>query len=159
MMFDDLILLAKGGLIVYHGPARKSEDYFAGLGITVPDHVNPPDHFIDVLEGIVKPSTSSSVSYKDLPVIWMIHNGYTIPKDMKDDAKAVLSNGDGVIGLRTPSIPGMEAQSFVGEIWQDVRTHVQMHQDKIRLNLFSSKDLSNRRTPNVFQQYRHFLGR
>ncbi|KAI4382719.1 hypothetical protein MLD38_008646 [Melastoma candidum] len=159
MMFDDLILLAKGGLIVYHGSAKKAEDYFAGLGIIVPERVNPPDHFIDVLEGIVKPSTSSSVSYKDLPVLWMIHNGYMIPPDMRDDAKAFLSSGEGVIGMNTYLSPGTEDQSFVGEIWQDVRTHVQMHQDKIRLNLFSSKDLSNRKTPNVFQQYRHFVGR
>ncbi|KAI4339252.1 hypothetical protein MLD38_024214 [Melastoma candidum] len=159
MMFDDLILLAKGGLIVYLGPARRAEDYFAGHGITVPDHVNPPDHFIDVLEGIVKTSTSSSVGFKELPVLWMIHNGYTIPKDMRDEAKAALSNHEGVIGLGPPLRPGAEAQSFVGEIWQDMRTHVQIHQDKIRLNLFTSKDLSNRRTPSIFQQYKYFLGR
>ncbi|KAJ0779580.1 putative ABC transporter family G domain-containing protein [Helianthus annuus] len=44
-MFDDLVLLAKGGLTVYHGPVRKVEEYFSGLGINVPDRVNPPDFF------------------------------------------------------------------------------------------------------------------
>lgn len=78
-MFDDLVLLAKGGLIVYHGPARKVEEYFAGLGINVPERVNPPDHYIDILEGIVVPSASSGVNYKELPVRWMLHNGYPIP--------------------------------------------------------------------------------
>ncbi|XP_026416505.1 ABC transporter G family member 28-like [Papaver somniferum] len=36
-MFDDLILLAKGGLMVYNGPVKKVEQYFAGLGVIVPD--------------------------------------------------------------------------------------------------------------------------
>ncbi|KAJ0914594.1 putative ABC-type sulfate transporter [Helianthus annuus] len=46
-MFDDLVLLAKGGLTVYHGPVRKVEGYFSGLGINVPDRVNPPDFFAE----------------------------------------------------------------------------------------------------------------
>ncbi|KAJ6311504.1 hypothetical protein OIU77_013294 [Salix suchowensis] len=50
-MFDDLVLLAKGGLTVYHGPVKKVEEYFAGLGISVPERVNPPDHYIDVFGG------------------------------------------------------------------------------------------------------------
>ncbi|PHT35256.1 ABC transporter G family member 24 [Capsicum baccatum] len=66
-MFDDLVLLAKGGLTVYHGPVKTVEEYFAGIRITVPDRVNPPDHFIDILEGIYKlPRTG--LNYKDLPV-------------------------------------------------------------------------------------------
>ncbi|KAL6195805.1 hypothetical protein ACLB2K_031423 [Fragaria x ananassa] len=50
-MFDDLILLAKGGLTVYHGSVKKVEEYFTSLGMAVPDRVNPPDYFIDILEG------------------------------------------------------------------------------------------------------------
>ncbi|KAL9252066.1 putative white-brown complex homolog protein 30, partial [Drosera capensis] len=65
-MFDDLILLAKGGLLVYLGPAKKVEEYFAGLGIAVPERVNPPDHFIDILEGIAKPG--SDFNYRELPI-------------------------------------------------------------------------------------------
>lgn len=76
-MFDELILLAKGGLTAYHGPVKKVEEYFAGLGINVPDRVNPPDHFIDILEGIVKPTAASGVNYKELPLRWMLHNGYS----------------------------------------------------------------------------------
>ncbi|CAN6293402.1 unnamed protein product [Urochloa humidicola] len=32
-MFDDFVLLARGGLIAYHGPVSEVEMYFAGLGI------------------------------------------------------------------------------------------------------------------------------
>ncbi|CAI0472333.1 unnamed protein product [Linum tenue] len=78
-MFDDFILLAKGGLTVYHGPTKKVEEYFSGIGIVVPDRVTPPDHYIDILEGIIKPS--NNMTHEELPVRWMLHNGYPLHKD------------------------------------------------------------------------------
>ncbi|XP_062165748.1 putative white-brown complex homolog protein 30 isoform X2 [Alnus glutinosa] len=151
-MFDDLILLAKGGLTAYHGSAKKVEEYFVGLGITVPERVNPPDHFINILEGIVKPS--SSVTREQLPVRWMLHNGYTIPPDMMQYAE----------GLATPSTgsnpsDGATEQSFAGDLWQDVMSNVELKRDHIQHNFLKSKDLSNRRTPGVAWQYRYFIGR
>ncbi|KAJ6357960.1 hypothetical protein OIU78_005736 [Salix suchowensis] len=160
-MFDDLVLLAKGGLTVYHGPVKKVEEYFAGLGISVPERVNPPDHYIDVLEGIVKSSASSSVDYKELPLRWMLHNGYPIPPDMQKHAAGLvvspveLNPDHGT----NPTSTGMGEQSFAGELWQDVKSNVELHRDKIRHNFLKSSDLSHRRTPGVFQQYRYFLGR
>jgi hypothetical protein len=82
-MFDDLVPLAKGGFIVYHGAVKKVEEYFTGLGISVLERVNPPDHYIDVMEGIVTPSASSGVNYKELPLRWMLHDGYLIPQICK----------------------------------------------------------------------------
>ncbi|KAK1275523.1 ABC transporter G family member 28 [Acorus gramineus] len=157
-MFDDLILLAKGGLTVYHGSVKKVEEYFAGLGIHVPERVNPPDHFIDILEGIVKPSTSSSVSYKQLPIRWMMHNGYEIPPDMQRSAGIDTSvrGGGSVTGTNSD---GTEEQSFAGELWEDVKCAVELKKDNIEHNFSKSKDLSERRTPGVFRQYRYFLGR
>lgn len=160
-MFDDLILLAKGGLTVYHGSVKKVEEYFAGLGINVPERVNPPDHLIDILEGIVKPSTSEVVSSNELPVRWMLHNGYQIPQDMQQDAAAIASSsGSSVPTGRTDSVvAGTEDQSFAGELWQDVRSNVELKRHYIQHNFLKSKDLSNRRTPGIFQQYKYFLGR
>ncbi|KAJ9540124.1 hypothetical protein OSB04_026630 [Centaurea solstitialis] len=160
-MFDDLILLAKGGLTVYHGSVRKVEAYFSGLGITVPDRVNPPDYFIDVLEGMVKPSTSSGVSFEQLPVRWMVHKGYPVPPDMRRNAGGLemfpesrlsgneLNNTDSTA----------EEHSFAAEIWQDVKSNVELRRDIIRHNFLPTKDLSNRKTPGIIMQYRYFLGR
>lgn len=158
-MFDDLILLAKGGLTVYHGPAKKVEDYFAGIGITVPERVNPPDYFIDILEGIVKPSASSGVNYKQLPVRWMLHNGYPVPMDMLQSADGMAAASEN--SAHGPSAPGAESegQSFAGELWQDMKCNVELKKDNIQQNLLKSSDLSNRTTAGVFQQYRYFLGR
>lgn len=160
-MFDDLILLAKGGLTVYHGPVKKVEDYFAGLGINIPERVNPPDYFIDILEGIVDPGKVAKANYKELPFRWMLHKGYEIPPEMRRYAQEIASSSMAVelANETTTDATGVEEQSFAGELWQDMKNNVEVQRDKIRLNFLSSNDLSKRKTPGVFQQYRYFLGR
>ncbi|KAL8538643.1 hypothetical protein ACS0TY_000604 [Phlomoides rotata] len=158
-MFDDLILLAKGGLSVYHGPVKKAEEYFSGLGIIVPERINPPDHYIDILEGMVKTSSSSCVSYKELPVRWMLHNGYPVPPDMRNNSvepPTPITDIDHGSNLMDSAA---EEHSFAGEVWQDVRANVERKRDIIRHNFLKSTDLSYRRTPNVLMQYKYFLGR
>lgn len=158
-MFDDFILLAKGGLTAYHGPVSKVEEYFSGLGINIPDRINPPDHFIDILEGIYKLPESIGVSYKDLPLKWMLHNGYTVPPDMLGSSGSGASSaGDNSAhGGRMASV-GPD-QSFAGELWSDVKSNVEQQKDHMQHRLLESKDLSNRKTPGYFIQYRYFLGR
>ncbi|XP_058208737.1 ABC transporter G family member 24-like isoform X2 [Rhododendron vialii] len=159
-MFDDLILLAKGGLTVYHGPVKRVEEYFAGLGINVPERVNPPDHFIDVLEDIVKPSTSSSISSRELPVQWMLHNGYVVPPDMQQNSAGIAILSSRVtLHNQVDSDATLEEQSFAREVWQDMRRNVELQRDIIRHNFLRSRDLSNRRTPGVLLQYKYFIGR
>ncbi|KAJ6699167.1 WHITE-BROWN COMPLEX-like protein 30-RELATED [Salix purpurea] len=152
-MFDDFILLAKGGLTVYHGSAKKVEEYFAGLGITVPERVTPPDHYIDILEGIVKPN--SNVTHEQLPIRWMLHNGYPVPPDMLHYADSIGATSS---GLNSSAAESTE-QSFAGDLWADVVSTVEIHRDHIEHNYLKSKDLSNRRTPGVSRQYRYFVGR
>lgn len=160
-MFDDLILLAKGGLTVYHGPVKKVEDYFAAFGINIPDRVNPPDHYIDILEGIVEPGKGAKVNYKVLPIRWMLHKGYKIPPDMRQTAQEIATSSMAVeVATETNhDDAGAEEQSFAGELWQDVKNNVEIQRDKIRLNFLSSQDLSKRKTPSIFKQYRYFVGR
>ncbi|XWS59655.1 hypothetical protein CRYUN_Cryun08bG0140700 [Craigia yunnanensis] len=111
-MFDDLKLLAKGGLIAYHGSVKKVGEYFAGMGINVPERVNPPDHYIDILEGILKPT---GVTHEQLPIRWMLHNGYPIPLDMLHLVDGLTTPSAG----SNPSTSGAAAvgQSFAGDLW------------------------------------------
>ena len=155
-MFDDLILLAKGGLTVYHGPVKKVEEYFAGLGINILERVNPPEHLIDIVEGIVISGGSPGVSHEDLAVRWMLHNGYSAPTDMLQNAAGLARSSMGVIPASetNPAGIGMEEHSFSGELWQSMKSKVELQRDKIRLNFLNSKDLTNRTTPGVFQQYK-----
>ncbi|MED6209485.1 ABC transporter G member 28 [Stylosanthes scabra] len=155
-MFDDLILLGKGGLTVYHGPSKKVEEYFSGLGIHIPERINPPDYFIDILEGIVKPGGSSGVRYKELPVRWMLYNGYPIPHDMQQSAEQYDTSVSMNSAIDSSSYDH-EGKTFAGDLWHDVRNNVELQGEKIRLNFLKSKDLSNRRAPGIFKQYKYFL--
>lgn len=158
-MFDDLVLLAKGGLTAYLGSARKAEEYFAGLGYIVPDRINPPDHFIDVLEGIVKPSEDSGVSYTELPVRWMLRNGYKVPEDMQSIVPPEVPTTTVDPSTEISHDSEQPEKSFAGELWQEVRHNAEVRRDKLSHNYLKLKDLSNRRTPGVFQQFKYFLGR
>ncbi|CAN6207628.1 unnamed protein product [Urochloa humidicola] len=154
-MFDDLILLAKGGLTVYHGPVKKVEEYFSGLGIVVPDRVNPPDYYIDLLEGIVKPDAKEPVNVKDLPIRWMLHNGYEVPRDMlqssSDSESSFRGGGSHASGDNT-------GQSIANEVWGNVKDIVGQKKDEYDYNK-TSENLSNRRTPGILRQYKYYLGR
>ncbi|XP_057428579.1 ABC transporter G family member 24-like [Lotus japonicus] len=157
-MFDDLILLAKGGLTVYHGSVKKAEEYFAGLGIIIPERINPPDYFIDILEGIAVPSGNSGVSCKELPVRWMIHNGYPVPLDMRQNAAQFdMYLTEIPVKETDPDSSSHAERSFAGELCQDVRNVVELKREEIRLNFLKSNDLSNRKTPGMFKQYKYFL--
>lgn len=144
--------------MVYHGSVMEVEEYFSGLGINVPDHVNPPDYFIDILEGMVKPSTSTGgVTYEQLPVRWMVHKGYHVPPDMHTNAAMFP---DQLSGNELNENEGAtKDHSFTGEIWEDVKSNVEVQRDVILHNFLKTKDLSNRKTPGILVQYRYFLGR
>ncbi|RWW63389.1 hypothetical protein BHE74_00029435 [Ensete ventricosum] len=155
-MFDDLILLAKGGLIAYQGSVKKVEEYFAGLGIIVPERVNPPDYFIDILEGIVKPGTSTAVKANQLPLIWMLHNGYNVPPDMRNEVDSVNASSRG--GISSDRV-GSDEDSGDADVWGGLKGAFKEKRDHLEHNFSKSKDLANRRTPGKLKQYKHYLGR
>ncbi|KAJ1295422.1 hypothetical protein BS78_01G222700 [Paspalum vaginatum] len=144
-MFDDFVLLARGGLIAYHGPVSEAERYFTGLGIKVPDRENPPDHFIDILEGIVKTKMRGNVTPKYLPLLWMLHNGYEVPDDMQKDLEDINT----IRGLHT--LQSISSEQSLAE--QSENT------DSVHPNLRQSNKLLERKTPHVFAQYGYYLGR
>lgn len=152
-MFDDLVLLAKGGLVVYLGDVNKVEEYFSGLGIDVPERVNPPDYFIDILEGIVKPP---GINVGKLPLSWMLHNGNELPLDMQQSLNTVDMLGR---DCEANDLSGCSHQSASGELWDDFNDEFQHRREHLLQNLSKGKDLSNRRTPSILQQYRYYLGR
>ena len=82
-MFDDVILLGKGGQIVYEGPSNKALSYFSdNLNLECPPFVNPSDFFLDAIydpettykaQAIRKdqdPSTTNVLSCQDMFRIW-----------------------------------------------------------------------------------------
>ncbi|XP_057534010.1 ABC transporter G family member 28-like [Amaranthus tricolor] len=154
-MFDDFILLAKGGLTVYHGSTKKVEEYFTGLGITVPERVTPPDHYIDILEGIIK--SGSNVTREQLPVRWMLHNGYPVPPDMLHLCDEI-SNTSPDSSVKSAADKRFD-KSFIGDLIQEIKCAVAMRREHLKHNFLRKQDLSNRITPGIPRQYRYFLGR
>lgn len=52
-MFDNVLLLAKGGNTVYMGPAKDVLSYFELHGFRCPERMNPADFFLDVVANTV----------------------------------------------------------------------------------------------------------
>ncbi len=67
-MFDQLLLLAKGGKVVFNGPlgehAQNMKDYFAKNGLSCPEDANPAEFMIDVVSGSLSKG-------KDWVQIWL----------------------------------------------------------------------------------------
>lgn len=144
-MFDDFVLLARGGLIAYHGPISEVENYFSGLGIKVPDRENPPDYYIDILEGIAKTKMRGHITPKHLPLLWIMHNGYEVPEDMRKDLEEINM---------------MHELYTVGSITRELSSVEQTEsKDSVHQNVSQRNDLLNRKTPGVLAQYKYYLGR
>ena len=59
-LFDRVLLLAKGGLTVYLGPATDALQHFLDLGFAEPENfANPADMFMDIIAGKIRPVRSS----------------------------------------------------------------------------------------------------
>ncbi|KAL6640996.1 hypothetical protein ACP70R_019177 [Stipagrostis hirtigluma subsp. patula] len=144
-MFDDFVLLARGGLIVYHGPVCEAEMYFTGLGIKVPERENPPDYFIDILEGIVKTNMRGNVTPKHLPLLWILHNGYEVPDDLQKDLEEINTIRELYTVRSISREQSLEEQSE--------------NTDSANHNVSQSHILLKRKTPGVVAQYGYYLGR
>uniref|UniRef100_A0A2N9IA85 ABC transporter family G domain-containing protein n=1 Tax=Fagus sylvatica TaxID=28930 RepID=A0A2N9IA85_FAGSY len=85
--------------------------------------------------------------------------GYVLDEWFGDAVVMEVSFDDWMANFRH-DFGGMEASGFiVEELWQSMKSKVEMQRVKIRLNFLNSKDLTNRTTPGVFQQYKYFIGR
>lgn len=70
-LFDQVILLGKGGQTVYAGPTDEMTDYFEMRGFPLPAKANPADYYMDVLAGNIKHNTDPTFKKEDLFLAWM----------------------------------------------------------------------------------------
>ncbi|KAI9599551.1 hypothetical protein BDF19DRAFT_419105 [Syncephalis fuscata] len=71
--FDDLLVLGKGGRVVYIGPRDQALDYFHRIGFTCPPGDNPADFYIAVTSGKVRSAFSADFHPDDLFTYWERH--------------------------------------------------------------------------------------
>jgi len=153
-MFDDVMFLAKGGYTVYLGPVDEIEAYFASLGLVVPDRINPPDYYMDALEGVMQQNHSPSVDPRTLPLQWMMHKGYRIPNEM-----AAFANTTAEIQLQVHPESSRFGATFAQEAWLELYHKFVVTWDGIRTALSRVDDLSGRQTPGFLKQFRIILHR
>jgi ATP-binding cassette subfamily G (WHITE) protein 2 len=66
-LFDSITLLSKGNLI-YHGPARRSLEYFTSKGYVCEEHDNPADFYLDIIvqnEELASSSIAQPIGWND----------------------------------------------------------------------------------------------
>ncbi|CAJ1337509.1 unnamed protein product [Effrenium voratum] len=72
--FDNVVLLATGGYLVYSGPVRDSVKYFTEtLHATIPELANPADHFLDFIDSSAA-EAEVAMSAADLASSWAAFN-------------------------------------------------------------------------------------
>lgn len=155
-LFDDVMFLAKGGRVVYLGPVDNVEAYFASMGIIVPDRINPPDHYMDVLEGISKPEGNHNFDPRTLPVKWIQHNNYPLPADLQALA-ASLSGSSDEAKLRSEDGETSRMslkKSFTQELWQEFKSFWEVRWDDFKSIFNRTEDLSERHTPGFWNQFK-----
>ena len=131
---------------MYLGPVDDVEDYFASMKIHVPERINPPDHFMDVLEGIAKPDGNSDFDPMILPLKWIQHKNYPIPSDLQ----ALAASLDSSSKSRNEEHEGSRSinlrKSFWHEFWQEFASFWGVRWDDFRSMFSRTEDLSQRRT-------------
>jgi ABC-type multidrug transport system ATPase subunit len=68
--FDDLLLLGKGGKVIYMGPREKAGEYFKACGFTCPPEESESDFFLDVSMGLIASEFDPAFKPIDLVKYW-----------------------------------------------------------------------------------------
>ena len=68
--FDDLLLLGRGGMVVYQGPVNEAVPYFASIGFNMEGPMNPADFFLDIANGAIPRDNDPGFEPPDLFRFW-----------------------------------------------------------------------------------------
>ena len=99
--FDDLLLLGKGGRVVYHGPICDAEKYFNDIGFKTPEETNPADFYMNIVSGGVPREGFPDFKKEDLFDLWITSRGLVVPAPLEvlkevdvldEDTKPLPSN-------------------------------------------------------------------
>mmetsp|Transcript_27903 Transcript_27903/g.78895 ORF Transcript_27903/g.78895 Transcript_27903/m.78895 type:complete len:821 (-) Transcript_27903:596-3058(-) len=69
-LFDQVLLLGRGGYQVYLGPSSLALPYFESKGFCLPPNENPADFFLDVIQGQVECELDEDFAVADLYEWW-----------------------------------------------------------------------------------------
>ncbi|KAJ5921329.1 CDR ABC transporter [Penicillium verhagenii] len=110
--FDTLLLLAKGGKMVYFGDIGENactvKDYFAQYGAPCPISSNPAEHMIDVVTGGIE-----EVKDKDWHQVWL---------DSAENS-AAMTELDSIVSSAAAKPPGTldDGNEFATSLWTQIK--------------------------------------
>eukprot|EP00928_Gymnodinium_smaydae_P041518 TRINITY_DN2808_c1_g1_i3.p1 TRINITY_DN2808_c1_g1~~TRINITY_DN2808_c1_g1_i3.p1 ORF type:complete len:807 (+),score=132.93 TRINITY_DN2808_c1_g1_i3:324-2423(+) len=113
-LFDDVLLLGKGGQTVYLGPSLGAKAYFTGLGFRSCSDENPADWFMDIIAGEVGNDRVENFTPEMLFDMWEEHapdqdrsyagrmatekdDSVVLTQKLEDEWNLIDSNHDGVM--------------------------------------------------------------
>jgi len=99
-LFDDVLLLGKGGRTVYSGSSRGAQRYFQQLGFEAPKSENPADWIMDIIAGEIPNTRIPQFVPEMLYPLWEL-NAHVVQKSFKMD-------------------PGSHAQSLPSDDWRSM---------------------------------------
>eukprot|EP00834_Sanchytrium_tribonematis_P003745 NODE_156_length_15158_cov_0.791553.p2 type:complete len:846 gc:universal NODE_156_length_15158_cov_0.791553:6406-8943(+) len=89
MEFNDILLLGKGGKVVYFGPTKGLSHYFRELGFDAPRDINPADFAMDIVSGKIACNWDSDFRPADLFDYWECYQRGTAINKIRHDENAM----------------------------------------------------------------------
>ena len=162
--FDDIVLLGKGGKMVYFGPTKGVLHYFKELGFVPNRNVNPADFAIDVISGNIPCSWDSDFRTADLYDYWNCYQQGTPLKKIKNDEKAKRMRTIRRKKLQQQSVMTKIVKAFFSVLVDLLEFTVDIVSEMTSslinfIRFFTMMNDPIRNTPNIFYQYIYLLKR
>ncbi|RHZ83223.1 hypothetical protein Glove_99g57 [Diversispora epigaea] len=154
-MFDDLMLLGKGGRVVYFGPRDQAMKHFNELGFILPEDESEPDFIMEIASGRVKPK-DIDLSLEKLYYEWACQSQKKnrAPSSVYNDS--VSNDYQGVIiNIESSSLRSGFATGFFAPIYHSYQYAIDVGLEFsyfLKGLIFWTKD-PVRQTPNVFLSF------
>jgi len=115
-LFDDVMLLCKGGMLAYLGPSQLALNYMEELGFPLPPNENPADFALDVLSGTISRKGHNSFQPEELVPLWQTF-GHKWVKSQDTPALRKMIQGD--MSQRAPEAIDPEQMIILEEVIDD----------------------------------------
>ena len=119
-LFDDVLLLGKGGSTVYLGESAKCLDYFQGSGFECGDRVNPADFFMDVIAGKTSRKNDPKFKATDLFLMWEKNTkSFSFKKLPESNSSNTLESSASTLETEASSVVGLGGIKKRGRITEE----------------------------------------
>jgi hypothetical protein len=118
-LFHNVLLLGKGGHVIYLGSTEDILPYFENLGFSCPVDINPADYILDVMSGSVPRKGYDNFDPQTLPDLWEEHTSKH--SGVMSTGQQVSQNLKAEVGKRSPWMISQLWLCFRRAIYQQLR--------------------------------------